>query len=319
MVRSKTLQLGMVLFFGLMVLSTAPAWAWPDRAVKIIVPFNPGGGTDQQARMIEKEFQQEFGQSLNFIYKPGADGSIGGTELADAPADGYTIAVFTFPLMYMNVLTNKGRYQIDSFDYLAISSRDVPVLVTRKNSDIKNFQDFINKAKANPKKKITVGTVETLGPSHIAALKMQQAGVPMNIVTMAGGAKGLSAVLGGHLDALITVKGAAQNSASSLQYLAIASEQRDADLPEVPTMKESGLAVVTAGERVWLAPKGLPAEVKQHLVEGFRKIYAQPEVMERHANAGQPVDFGDDAELSKLVQDFSAEGPALVKLYMDSK
>lgn len=310
------------LFLSLMAMAcwASPALAvWPERAVKLIVPFNPGGGTDQQARMIEKEFQQEFGQPMTFIYKPGADGAIGGTELANAPADGNTIAVYTFPLFYMNTLTNKGRYTPDSFDYLAISSLDVPVLVTRKDSDIKDLKDFIEKAKANPQKKLTVGTVETLGPTHIAALKLQQHGVPMNIVNMAGGSKGLAAVLGGHLDVLMTLKGAAQNSAGSLRYLAVATDGRDTELPEVPTLSEQGLPVVSLGARIWIAPKGLPADVRKRLEEGFARIYAQPAVQERHATGGQPVSFATGATLEKMVKDFTNEGPALLKLFNDSK
>lgn len=316
-----TKRLGhLLLTFAAVVCFTSSAFAaWPERAVKLIVPFNPGGGTDQQARLIEKEFQQEFGQPMTFIYKPGADGAIGGTEVADSKADGYTIAVYTFPLFYMNALTNKGRYTVDSFDYLAISSLDVPVLVTRKESDIKDLKDFIAKAKANPQKKLTVGTVETLGPSHIAALKLQQLGVPMNIVTMAGGSKGLVAVLGGHLDVLMTVKGAAQNSASSLKYLAVAIKERDAELSDVPTFSEEGLPATALGARIWVAPKGLPADIKQRLEEGFARIYSHPVVQERHAAAGQPITFGNGAELEKMVKTFAEEGPALLKMYNDSK
>ena len=310
--------LGFIMFCLVLGAPTAQA-AWPDRPVKLIVPFNPGGGTDQQARMIEKEFQQEFGQPLTFVYKPGADGAIGGTELADSPADGYTIAVYTFPLFYMNELTNKGRYTTESFDYLAISSLDVPVLVTRKESDIKDFKDFMERAKASGQKKLTVGSVETLGPTHMAALKLQQQNVPMNIVTMAGGAKGMAAVLGGHLDVLMTLKGAAQASAGSLRYLAVATPERDKELPDVPTIAEFGLPVSSLGARIWLAPKGLPPEVKQRLTEGFAKIYAQQAVQERHLAGGQPVSFGDGAALQNFVDQFKPEGPVLLKMYTDSK
>ena len=308
-----------VIAASMFLLAPGVAQAWPDRSVKMVVPFNPGGGTDQQARLVEKPFQEEFGQGLNFVYKPGADGAIGATELASYPADGYSIAVHSFPLLLMNTLTNKGRYTVDSFDYLAISNRDVAVLVTRKGDSIASFEDFIKQAKANPVKKLTVGVVETLGPSHIAALKLQQQGVPMNIVTMAGGAKGLSAVLGGHLDVLMSVKGAVQNSAEKLQYLAVAAPERDPELPDVQTMAEGGYAVNAVGARIWIAPKGLPGDVKARLVEGFRKIYAREDVKDRNANAGQSVQFGDDKELQKLMQDFAAEGEALVKLYKETK
>lgn len=303
----------------MMLLAPGMARAWPDRAIKMVVPFNPGGGTDQQARLVEKQFKEEFGQSLNFVYKPGADGAVGATELASYPPDGYSLAVHSYPLLLMNTLTKKGRYAADSFDYLAIAGRDVAVLVTRKGDPLATFEDFVKQAKANPVKKLSVGVVETLGPSHIAALKLQQLGVPMNIVTMAGGAKGLSAVLGGHLDVLISVKGAVRNSSEKLQYLAVAGPERDPELPDVPTMAESGYPVNAVGARIWIAPKGLPAEVKARLVEGLRNIYARDDVKTRNAEAGQSVQFGDDSELLQLVQDFAAEGEALVRLYKEGK
>ncbi len=309
-----------VMLIAMLLAISAPlAQAYPDKPVKLIVPFNPGGGTDQQARMVEKDFKEEFGQAATFIYKPGADGAIGGTEIANSKPDGLTIGVYTFPLFYMNILTEKGRYKLDSFDYLAISSLDIPVLVSRKDSPIKDFATFIAEAKANPDKKLTVGTTETLGPTHIAALKLQQLGIPINIVIMAGGSKAMAAVLGGHIDVLFTPMGAAQNSAKSLNFLAIASEKREKQLADVPTMGEEGFPVVAMGARIWVAPKGLPADVKQRLVDGFRKIYSKPDVIERHTKAGQNISFGTDKELEKIVNDFSKEGPALVKLYLDSK
>lgn len=293
-------------------------WA-PNKSVKIIVPFNPGGGTDQQARLIEKDFAEEFGQPLTFVYKPGADGSIGATELKGYPADGYNIAVHTFPLIMMNTLTNKGRYTMDDFDYLGSSNVDVAMLVTRKESSIDTLEKFIEAAKARPDKKLTVGVIEVLGPSHIAALKLQRLGVPMNIITMAGGAKGIAAVLGGHLDALMGVKGVALNTLPKLNALAVASAASDADLPGVPTFKEKGFPVEALGIRIWIAPKGLSAEVKARYEQGFRALYAKEDVKTRLAGAGQPVTFDSGENLKRMVEAFGPEAKELVEYYMATK
>ncbi len=304
-----------ILTVSLIGVIAAPAVAaWPDRPVKIIVPFNPGAGTDQQGRLVEKEFRQTFGQPLNFIYKPGADGAIGATELAKSKPDGYTIGLYAFPLMVMSPLLGKGQYTPESFDYLAISSTDVAVVVVPKDSPIKSFEDFVAKAKANPNK-MRVGVVEILGPSHIAALKLQQQGVPMNIVPHAGGAKALVAVLGGHIDALITVKGASLNSASKLNYLAVASESEDPELSGTPTLQEKGYDIVSVAARLWLAPKGLPDDVRQRLTDGLRTIYASKEVQERHRGAGIPVQFESGEVLKAWIEAFMPGAPELVALY----
>lgn len=305
---------------GCLLPLNAPAGEWnPDKSVRIVVPFNPGGGTDQQARLVEKEFLDEFGQSLSFVYKPGADGAIGATELKDYPADGYAIAVHTFPLVMMNTLTGKGRYGMDDFEYLGISNLDVAVLVTRKESPYDTVEKFVEAAKARPDKKLTVGVVEVLGPSHIAALKLQRLGVPMNIVPLAGGAKGMAAVLGGHIDALMTVKGASLNTASKLNFLAVAAAASDPELPGVATFQEKDLPVEAVAARIWMAPKGLPAEVKARYEEGFRAIYARDDVRARLANAGQPVTYGTEQELRRLIDDFGAEAGELVKYYRETK
>ena len=291
----------------------------PEKSVKIMVPFNPGGGTDQQARLVEKDFMEEFGQPLSFIYKPGADGSIGATELKDYAPDGYNIAVHTFPLIMMNTMTGKGRYTMDDFDYIGISNLDVAVLVTRKASPYDTLEKFIEAAKANPEKKLTVGVVEVLGPSHIAALKLQRLGIPMNIITIAGGAKGLAAVLGGHIDALMSVKGAALNTISKLNVLAVASKNADPELPNVSTFTDKGFPIEAVAARIWIAPKGLSPEVKARYEAGFRKIYAKEDVKARLANAGQPVTFGSEKELRALIDSFQTEAQELVDYYMDLK
>ena len=289
--------------------------AWPEKGIRLIVPFNPGAGTDQVGRLVEKEFQEVFGQPLNFIYKPGADGSIGATELANARPDGYTIGLYAFPLMIMNPLIGKGRYSMDSFDVLAVSNTDVATVVVAEGSPIKTFADFVEVARANPNK-MRVGVVEILGPSHITALKLQQAGVPMNVVPHAGGAKAMVAVLGGHIDALITVKGASLNTAGKIRYLAVASEQRDAELSAVPTLTEAGYPVVAEAARLWLAPKGLPADIREKLHQGLKSIYARPDVIERHKGAGIPVHFVDPRELKQRIDAFTPEAQPLVDSYL---
>ncbi len=304
--------------FTVGVIATPAKAAWPDRPIRIIVPFNPGAGTDQQGRLVEKEFKETFGQPLNFVYKPGADGAIGATELANSRPDGYTIGLYAFPLMVMGPLLGKGKYGPESFDYLGISCKDVAVLVVPKDSPIKSFEDFVTQAKANPGK-LRVGVVEILGPTHITALKLQQQGVPMNIVPHAGGSKAMVAVLGGHIDALLAVTGASLNSASKLNFLAVASDEPEALLPGVPTFKEKGFDIVSAFARVWLAPKGLPADVKQRLGEGLKSIYAREDVKERHDKAGLPVRFEDGTVLNQWIDAFMPEARGLVDLYNQQK
>ena len=294
--------------------SGAIAASYPERPVTVIVPFNPGGGTDQQARMIEGPFKNEFGQPLVFVYKPGANGAIGATELANSKPDGYTIAVYTFPLMVMNALTGAGQYALDDFDYLGVASVDEVVLVTRRGSELNSFDALVDAAKFNPGK-LSIGSVENLGPTHMAALALKELGVDVNVVPFPGGAQGLTAVLGGHIDGLFALRGAVRTSETKLSYLAIARNDRHPDAPNIPTLKEKGYDVKSSAARIWIAPKGLPAEIHERLVEGLREIYAIDEVKTRHEKVGQMIDFSGGKELKALVEDFLPNARTLVQKY----
>lgn len=290
----------------------AQAQAFPDKPISLIVPFNPGGGTDRQARMVEQEFEQEFGQPLGFVYKTGASGAIGATELANAKPDGYTIAAYTYPLIVMNALTGKGQYEVDSFDYLAIASSDDAVLVTAKGSKYETLDKLIAAAKENPGR-ISIGAVESLGPTHIAALSLKELGVDVNIVPFPGGAKGLAGVMGGHVDALFALRGAVRGSASKLNYLGIATDERDPDVADVPTLKEQGYDVTSSAARIWIAPKGLPADVRSRLVSGLKNIYAREDVIEKQAKGGQVVKFADGDALESLIAGFTPRAKMIVE------
>ncbi|MDX9860916.1 MAG: tripartite tricarboxylate transporter substrate binding protein [Rhodospirillales bacterium] len=299
----------------LLIASTgAIAASYPERPVTVIVPFNPGGGTDQQARLIEEAFKTEFGQPLVFVYKPGANGAIGATELAKAKPDGYTIAVYTFPLMVMNALTGAGQYGLEDFDYLGVASVDEVVLVTRRDGELSSFAALVEAAKAKPGK-LSIGSVENLGPTHMAALAFKELGVDVNVVPFPGGAQGLTAVLGGHIDALFALHGAVRSSETKLTYLGMARSDRHAASPNIPTLKENGYDVKSSAARIWIAPKGLPTEINERLVEGLRKIYAIDDVKTRHEKVSQIIDFSGGKELKGLIDDFLPNAKMLVEKY----
>lgn len=288
------------------------AGSYPDGPVTVVVPFNAGGGTDRQARMIEEEFKAEFGQSLVFVYRPGASGAIGATAVSKAKPDGYTIGVYTYPLMVMNALTGKGQYGIGDFDYLAVASTDDVVLVTRKESPYGSLEALVADAKAKPGK-LSIGTVESLGPTHMAALDFKDLGIDVNIVPLPGGAKGMAAVLGGHVDALFALRGATRGSASKLTYLGITRAERHKDAPDLPTFKEKGFEVLSGAARIWIAPDGLDKGIHDRLVAGLEKIYAREDVRAKQKKAGQIVDFHDGKALRAKVDTFVPKAEALLK------
>ncbi len=291
----------------------ALAQEYPDKPVTVVVPFNPGGGTDMQARLIEQAFGKEFGQPLSFVYKPGAGGAIGATELASTEADGYTIAVYTFPLIAMNAVNGTGQYDVDDFDYLAASASDPIVLVTRKKSDYTTF-DELKAAVTEAPGRLSIGAVESFGPSHLAALWAKDQGLDVNVVPFPGGAKGLAAVQGGHVDALFAPLGALLTAGDSLNYLASATSER---LPDMPTLADKGYDVQSVASRIWIAPAGLPDDVRVRLKDGLRNIYADESVQQKNAEAGQVVSYEDGDQLKAMIDRFTPLAKTMIEKYGD--
>lgn len=310
---------GALIFLLLLTAMNPCAAAYPDRPVQMIIPVAPGGGSDLIIRVIEKDFQKEFGQSLSFVYKPGASGAVGVSELKTLPPDGYTLCSQSYPHIIIQELSGSGRYTVNDFEYIGMVAMDDVFFAVKKNSPYKTAQDVINAAREKPDT-LTVATTDTMGCAHMAALTLRLDGVPVNIITYSSGSKAVAALLGGQVDAAMLVKGSAAPSISKMNLLAVCNIQRDPGLSDVPTFKEStGLEIVQFNGRLILAPKGLPADVYARLRDGFRKIYADPAAIERVKNAGFTPRFADGETVLKMFEGLRPEALKLLKVAEENK
>ena len=283
--------------------------AYPERPVKMIVGWGAGGGADLVIRLIEKEFQKEFGQPLVFVYKTGANGAIAATDVKDAKADGYTLASHCNPHMASNLLTQKGRYKLDDFTYIAQVANDPVFLAVRKDSPINTVDDFVKDAKS---RKMLIGCIDFYGPTNFAALKMHKLGVPYVMSSFGGGPKAISALLGGHVDAAFLITGTSMSSISEMKPLAVAANKRDPNLPDVPTFKELGWDIENSLSRFWMAPK-LPADIENRLLRGLENIYKDADLRDRCAKAGLALDFTSGPGLQKAIEDSLREYEILIE------
>lgn len=305
---------------SLLLLTSGTAHAaYPDRPVQMIIPVAPGGGSDLIIRVIEKDFQKEFGQPLSFVYKPGASGAVGVSELKTLPPDGYTLCSQSYPHIIIQELSGSGKYTVNDFDYIGMVAVDDVFFAVKKNSPYKTAQDVIKAAKEKPNT-LTVATTDTMGCAHMAALSLNLDGVPVNIIPYSSGSKAVAALLGGQVDAAMLVKGSAAPSLSKMNLLAVCNIQRDPTLPDVPTFKEAaGLEIVQFNGRLILAPKGLPADVYTRLREGFKKIYADPAAMQRIKSAGFTVRPADGDTVLKMFENLRPDAIKLLKLAEENK
>lgn len=301
---------------ALMFLTPLVAMAedYPEKSIRLIVPFNPGGGGEQAARLIEKDFKEQTGQPFSFIYKPGGTGLIGMTELSRQKPDGYTIAIHSYPLLAIDALTGRAKYTLDSFDFLALLCLEEIYLAVREDSPFKSAGELLEYVQKNPGK-VNLGICEIMGPTHIPALRLQESGVPFNHVSIDGAGKVAPALLGGQVDAAIVPSGGISAAADKMRILAVFSPERSKRYPDAPTMKELGFDMESAAGRYMAAPHGIDPEKRKYLEDAFRAILEKPEVQARFENAGTTPAFRDGEQLRRMFEDYVEQNRPLIEAY----
>jgi tripartite-type tricarboxylate transporter receptor subunit TctC len=246
---------------ALTIVAAGPAAAaFPERPVKLIVPWAAGGDTDNIFRPFGQAFQKALGQTVVIANVGGASGTVGAREAKNSPADGYTVYA-THDYIHLTYYTGIADVTYKDFEPVCSVSSTPSVLTASPKTTWKSMKDLVEDAKARPGQ-ISVGA--TLGStSHIfPALVEKAAGVKFKYVSYDGLAQRMNAILGGHIDLTdgnLTQKG--KVDAGQLRFIAIATEKRSPELPETPTLKELGYDVVYSVTRGLLVPKGTPADV----------------------------------------------------------
>jgi tripartite-type tricarboxylate transporter receptor subunit TctC len=234
--------------------------AYPERPIKLIVPWPAGGDTDNIFRPFAPLLQKQLGQTVVIANVGGASGTKGAKEAKDSPADGYTVyAVHDY--IHSTYYTGVADVNYTDFAPICMIASTPSVLTASPKTPWKDWKGLVADAKARPGQ-ITVGA--TLGStSHFfPALVEKAAGVKFKYVSYEGLAPRMNAILGGHIDLTdsnLTQKG--KVDAGQLKFIGIAAEKRDPGMPAVPTLRELGINVVYDVNRGLLAPKATPAGV----------------------------------------------------------
>jgi tripartite-type tricarboxylate transporter receptor subunit TctC len=299
--------------------SAATAQTFPDRPVRIIVPFVAGGTTDIFARLIGDKLSQSLGQQFVIENRGGAGGNIGADAVAKAPPDGYTLVMGTVGTHAINAsLYAKMPYDpLTDFAPVAYAA-GVPnlMVVSPKNVKATNVQAFIAEAKAMPKK-FNMASSGNGTSIHLSGEMFKQiTGVEMPHVPYRGSGPAINDLVGGQVDIMFDNLPSCieQVKAGNLRALAVTSASRSAALPEVPTLAESGLAGFDATSWFALfAPKGTPPEITNKLNQEVRKVLATPELQKRFADLGGEIKPMSPDELMAYVRSEHAKWAAAVK------
>ncbi|RMX06622.1 tripartite tricarboxylate transporter substrate binding protein [Corticibacter populi] len=266
-------------------LGTGPVLAdgYPDKALKIVVPFGPGGATDLVARVLAERLHAQLGQSVVVDNRPGASTMIGANAVARAPADGYTLLVSgSSTYTVVPALRNDVPYDpLKDFDLLAVVADAPMVLVVRPDSPYATLQDLLTAAAAD-KAGLQYATFGPGSAPHLLGeMFALTANIKLSAVPYRGSAQAVMGVMGGEIGmAFDTLSSSLPHiQAGKLRALAVFSAERVPQLPDVPTVAESGLADATfSGWYAVALPAGTPAPVRARLSDALRTALASEKV-----------------------------------------
>jgi len=305
------------LIAALALAAAAAHAAYPDRPITIVVPYAPGGAADAVARLVATHMGTKLGTSVIVENRAGASGTIGASYVAKVPADGYTLLYDATPYSINPHLFPKMPYAANALQPLSLVLLAPNVLIVPANSPLKNVNDLIAKAKAQPGKINFAsggsGTVQRLA----SELFRQQLKLDMVHVPYKSGGPAIADVIGGQVDFMFGTVAASQAlvAGGKLRALAVSSPERSKRLPEVPTVAET----VIPGYEVYewngmFLPAGTPAAIAARLQQTLAEVLKEDAVKQRLDDLGaKPVGSTPAEFASFLVKEDAKWGEVVRK------
>jgi tripartite-type tricarboxylate transporter receptor subunit TctC len=279
---------------------------YPEKTIRIVVPFAPGGGTDVIARTLAQEMAKDLGATIIIENKPGAGTIIGTQTVATSEPDGYTLLMGTFANAVNPSLNSKLPYDPHKdFAAVALIARSFNIVVVNPASPIKSIADLIAAAKSDPDK-LSYGTYGTGTSAHLAGeLFKSLAKVSLTMVPYKGAAPAITDLLGGQIQVMFTTVASAASliAAGQLRALAVTSAERSPAFPELPTVAEAGVPGYAAESWYGLyAPAKTPDDIIYRLNKSAAKASQSDAFKRLGLNEGLVMVSGPPAELDRYVR-----------------
>lgn len=284
--------------------STHAQTTWPSRAVTIVVPFTPGGGTDVGTRVVAQRLSQLWGQPVLVENRAGAGGNVGLEAVSRAKPDGYTLLTGNVGTQSINpTLYKKLNYNPDtSFTPISLIAELPFAMVVTPTLPVKTPQDLVALSKAQPNL-LSYASSGAGGSPHLSMETFKIAtGAKIQHVPYKGGSAAITDLMSGNVQVLMVsiLETSAYVKAGKLKGLAVTSKSRSPAIPDVPTMVESGITGAESGSWIgFLAPQGTPKDIIDKIAAGVKEVVAMPEVSQQLIAQGAvpmsstPTQFAD--------------------------
>ena len=316
----RLLGLAIAVVVAVLAAGSAGAQNYPNRPIRIFVPFAAGGAVDVLARLMGAKLTEQTGQPVIVENRPGAGGTLGADAVAKAPPDGYTILQNTSgaaiaPALYKTLPFDPHK---DLVPVTQITG-SMLVFVTSPKSDIHSVRDLIARARAQPGK-LNYGSSGVGNPLHLTMEMLKhQTGIDIVSVPFRGDLQINAALMAGEVQVAVVPMGTSVPHINEglLRAIGVTGAQRNAALPNVPTIMEQGVpGFVVSGWQGWFVPGGTPAPIVNRIRQEVAKMLAQPDMQERIKGFGNEVIGSTPAEFDAY---YKAEIVKYTKVIEDAK
>jgi tripartite-type tricarboxylate transporter receptor subunit TctC len=284
--------------------------SYPDRPIRLVVAFVPGGATDTLARQISNDLKEALGQSIVVENRPGASGYLAWNHVASAEPDGYTLLLAENALGISQALYKKGTSSFDpltQYDAVAAVATSPSALIVAKNVPANTVAELVAFSRTVPQK-MNYGSAGVGSVSHLN-FEVFKDGVGMEAVHIPykGGGQAIADVVAGHVPMTITSVQATKSlvEGGQIKALAVTSRARSPAMPHVPTMQEAGVKTADVELRFWFGifgPKGMPDAVKAKLANALSTVMSDQHLRERLAKLDITPEFAPAAALRTRLQ-----------------
>jgi len=263
--------------------------AYPEKPVRYIIAFAPGGESDIVARLQQDVWRKKYAHELVVESKPGAGGALAWSQLNTFPGDGYTVMGTNLPHIVLQPLEGNVQYKTEDITNIIFFNYTPDAIVVRTESPFKTYQDFVAAAKADPGK-INMAGSGTNSANHAANERLNQAAnVKTTYVAFKGTGDLIASLLGGHVDGAMSYSSLALAQKGKTRLLAVATPQRLSYFPDVPTFRELGIDWVDGAYRGVGMPKSTPEDLRRQISASFSEISKDPDYRRKMTEQGLEI------------------------------